>query len=262
MSGIEFEKKGQVAYVTINRPEVMNAIDQECTRDLYKVFAEVDQDPQLRVGIITGAGDKAFSSGADLRTRHNYGPAEQGEFWRPWREGYRPGFGVGYHNTEKPWIAAINGYCLAGALELALGCDIRIASESASFGSPEVRWSILHGLGCFYLMRAVPQSSAMEMLLTGDRIDAQEALRIGLVSRVVPLPELMPTANRIAQKICDNAPVAVKVTKELAKKGYEMSLDDALRYLSTLRWVVGKTEDSVEGPKAFLQKRKPQYKGR
>jgi len=255
---IVYEKKGAVAYITLNQPEVMNAMTTRDYADLSRSFADADEDTAIRVGIITGAGDKAFSSGADMRTRHAYGPPAEGEFWSPLR-----GTGsMGAYLMDKLWIAAINGYCLAGALELALCCDIRIASENASFGAPEVCWAILNGVGAIKLVRSIPMSSAMELLLIGDRIGAQEALRIGLVSRVVPLAELMPTVEKMAERICENGPVAIKVIKELAYRSLDMSFEDSLRYLSVLRRVVGETEDTQEGPRAFLEKRKPIYKGR
>ena len=164
--------------------------------------------------------------------------------------------------AAKPVIAAINGYCLAGGLEVALACDIRIASETASFGCPEVRWNLLHGYGALRLPQMVPMSLAMEMMLTGERIDAQEAYRIGLVSRVVPASELMKTAEAIAQRICENAPIAVRVTKELAYRGLHLPLDDGTRLYAALSRSVMATEDAREGPRAFAEKRPPQFKGR
>jgi enoyl-CoA hydratase/carnithine racemase len=256
---IRYDKDGRIATITIDRPEAMNAMDRETSQQLAAAFQDFDRDEELLVAILTGAGDKAFSAGADLKKM--YGGQDDGhvrEIWDPerqWRLGQRL-------QVWKPIIAAINGYCLAGGLELALGCDIRIASETASFGCPEVRWGILHGYGALRLPRTVPLSAAMELLLTGERIDAHEALRLGIVSRVVPPAELMPTARRMAERICANGPLAVRVTKELAWRGLELSLEEGLRLYAALGALVRASEDAREGPRAFAEKRQPRFKGR
>jgi len=256
---IRYEKDGQIATITINRPEAMNAMDRDTSRELAEAFQDFDQDEHLRVAILTGAGDKAFSAGADWKKM--YGRAEDGnvrEIWdaeRQWRLGQRL-------QVWKPIIAAINGYCLAGGLELAMGCDIRLASETASFGCPEVRWGILHGYGALRLPKTMPLSAAMELLLTGERITAEEAYRLGIISRVVSPAELMPTARRLAEKICANGPLAVRVTKELAWRGLEMSLEEGLHLYAALGALVRASEDAREGPRAFAEKRQPQFKGR
>ena len=254
-----FETHDHIARLTINRPEAMNAMDRDTSRELAEAFQDFDQDEHLRVAILTGAGDKAFSAGADLKKM--YGRAEDGnvrEIWdaeRQWRLGQRL-------QVWKPIIAAINGYCLAGGLELAMGCDIRLASETASFGCPEVRWGILHGYGALRLPKTMPLSAAMELLLTGERITAEEAYRLGIISRVVSPAELMPTARRLAEKICANGPLAVRVTKELAWRGLEMSLEEGLHLYAALGALVRASEDAREGPRAFAEKRQPQFKGR
>jgi enoyl-CoA hydratase/carnithine racemase len=256
---IRYEKDGKIATITINRPEAMNAMDRDTSQELATAFQDFDRDDRLLVAILTGAGDKAFSAGADLKKM--YGRAEDGklaEVWDPerqWRLGQRL-------QVWKPVIAAINGYCLAGGLELALGCDIRLASETASFGCPEVRWGILHGYGALRLPKTVPLSAAMELLLTGDRIDAQEALRLGIVSRVIPAADLMQTARQLAEKICANGPLAVRVTKELAWRGLELSVEEGLRLYSALGALVRASEDAREGPRAFAEKRQPHFTGR
>jgi E-phenylitaconyl-CoA hydratase len=256
---IRYDKDDKIAVVTIDRPEAMNAMDRDTTRELAEAFQDFDRDENVLVAILTGAGDKAFSAGADLKKM--YGRAEDGnirEVWdheRQWRLGQRL-------QVWKPVIAAINGHCLAGGLELAMGCDIRIASDTASFGCPEVRWGILHGYGALRLPKTIPLSAAMELLLTGDRISAEEAYRLGIVSRVVSPPELMPTARRLADKICANGPLAVRVTKELAWRGLETSLEEALRLYAALGALVRASEDAREGPRAFAEKRQPQFKGR
>jgi enoyl-CoA hydratase/carnithine racemase len=255
---IRYDKDGKIATITIDRPQAMNAMDRDTSRELAEAFQDFDQDEQLLVAILTGTGDRAFSAGADLKKM--YGRAEDGnirEIWdheRQWRLGQRL-------QVWKPVIAAINGYCLAGGLELAMGCDIRIASDTASFGCPEVRWGILHGYGALRLPKTVPLSAAMELLLTGERISAQDAYRLGIVSRVVPPTELMPTARRLAEKICANGPLAVRVTKELAWRGLEMSTEEALRLYAALGALVRASEDAREGPRAFAEKRQPQFKG-
>jgi len=256
---IRYDKDGKIATITIERPEAMNAMDRDTSRQLAEAFQDFDQDDNLLVAILTGAGEKAFSAGADLKKM--YGRAEDGtlrEIWdheRQWRLGQRL-------QLWKPVIAAINGYCLAGGLELAMGCDIRIASETASFGCPEVRWGILHGYGALRLPKTIPLSAAMELLLTGEHISAQEACRLGIVSRVVAPTELMSAAREVAAKICANGPLAVRVTKELAWRGLEMSLDEGLRLYTALGALVRASEDAREGPRAFAEKRRPHFTGR
>jgi E-phenylitaconyl-CoA hydratase len=255
---IRYDKDGKIVTITINRPQAMNAMDRETSRELAEAFQDFDQDEQRLVAILTGAGDRAFSAGADLKKM--YGRAEDGnirEIWdheRQWRLGQRL-------QVWKPVIAAINGYCLAGGLELAMGCDIRIASDTASFGCPEVRWGILHGYGALRLPKTIPLSAAMELLLTGERISAQDAYRLGIVSRVVAPAELMPTARQLAEKICANGPLAIRVTKELAWRGLETSTEEALRLYAALGALVRASEDAREGPRAFAEKRQPQFKG-
>jgi enoyl-CoA hydratase/carnithine racemase len=258
VSTILYETKGPIARITLNRPEAMNAFDLDTARELARRLEEFDRDPDLRVAIVTGAGDKAFCAGADLKKMHGGSPggiAELGEAERQHRLGQR------LHVT-KPVIAAINGYCLAGGLELALGCDIRIASTTASFGCPEVRWSILHGFGAMRLPHAVGMSMAMEMLLTGERIDARRAYEIGLVSRVVEPAALLATAEQIAERISQNGPLAVKLTKELAWRSLHAHPDDALRYYAAVTALIHETEDAREGPRAFSEKRAPRFKNR
>jgi E-phenylitaconyl-CoA hydratase len=259
VSKVLYATTGTVARITINRPEAMNAFDLETARLLAERFEAFDRDPDLRVAIVTGAGDKAFCAGADLKKMHG-GSHEGGigELWdheRQQRLGQRLQVG-------KPVIAAINGYCLAGGLELALGCDIRICSTAASFGAPEVRWSILHGFGAMRLPSTVPMSVAMEMLLTGERIDAPRALQAGLVSRVVEPAALLSTAEAMAEKIGQNGPLAVRITKELAWRGRHAHPDDMLRFYAAVTALIHETEDAKEGPRAFTEKRPPVFRNR
>ena len=192
MSTVLYDRDGAVVRITINRPEAMNAFDLATARELATRFEEFDGDDTLRVAILTGAGDKAFCAGADLKKMH--GGSHDGGIGELWDHEKQVRLGQKLQ-VAKPVIAAINGYCLAGGLEMALGCDLRIASTTASFGCPEVRWSILHGFGAMRLPRTVGMSVAMEMLLTGERIDAARAYEVGLVSRIVSPEALLPTAT-------------------------------------------------------------------
>jgi enoyl-CoA hydratase/carnithine racemase len=259
VSTILYDRQPPITRITINRPEAMNAFDLATARELGRRLEEFDRDDEVRVAILTGAGDKSFCAGADLKKMHGGshagGIAELWDGERQQRLGQRL-------EVAKPVIAAINGYCLAGGLELALGCDIRIASTTASFGCPEVRWAILHGFGAMRLPRTVPLSVAMEMLLTGERIDARRAYEIGLVSRVVEPAALLPTATQLAERISQNGPLAVKITKELAWRGLYQHPDEALRYYAAVTALIHETEDAKEGPRAFSEKRTPRFTGR
>ena len=259
MSTILYDRQPPITRITINRPEAMNAFDLATARELGRRLEEFDRDDDARVAILTGAGDRAFCAGADLKKMHGGshagGIAELWDHERQHRLGQRL-------EVAKPVIAAINGYCLAGGLELALGCDIRIASTTASFGCPEVRWAILHGFGAMRLPRTVPLSVAMEMLLTGDRIDGRRAYEIGLVSRLVEPAALLPTATQLAERISQNGPLAVKVTKELAWRGLHQHPEEALRYYAAVTALIHETEDAKEGPRAFSEKRTPRFTGR
>jgi enoyl-CoA hydratase/carnithine racemase len=257
---IIYAKKDRIAYITLNRPRVLNALSGQLNRELHSALLDFRDDPEVWVSIISGAGDRAFSSGHDLKedTVAGFEEAMTASFWRP-------GTATIYGTLEiwKPIIAAIHGYCLAGGLELALACDIRIAADNAQFGMSEVLRALVPGGGGVQrLARIVPLGIAMEIILTGDMIDAQEAYRIGLVNRVVPLPELLPTAEKLARKICDNGPLTVRAIKESAIRGLDVPLEHALRLNATLTHINHTTKDSMEGPRAFIEKRKPVYKGR
>ena len=259
MTTVLYEPSGPVVRITLNRPEAMNAFDLPTARELGRRLEEFDRDEHLRVAIVTGAGEKAFCAGADLKKMH--GGSHAGGIDELWQSEIQYRLGQKLH-VSKPVIAAINGYCLAGGLELALGCDIRIASDTASFGCPEVRWAILHGFGAMRLPTTVPMSVAMEMLLTGERIDAARAREIGLVSRVVAPAALLPTAQEIAERISQNGPLAVRLTKELAWRSLHQHPDDALRFYGAVTALNHQTEDSKEGPRAFAEKRRPRFTGR
>nr|MDO8075498.1 enoyl-CoA hydratase-related protein [Candidatus Freyarchaeota archaeon] len=263
-TSIKYEKKDRIAIITINRPEVRNALDFEAIEALNKAWIDFRDDPDLWVAIITGAGDKAFCAGADIR--------KIGEFYSKLSMAERlemaekePGLGGITRNLEiwKPIIAAINGYCLAGGLEIALACDIRIASENAVFGLTEARLGIMPGAGGTQrLPRLIPLAKALEMMMLAERIDAQEALRIGLVNKVVPLPELMPTAMETAQRLCEMGPLAVRAIKKAVLRGLEMPLREGLMLEQYLAEPLRQSEDAKEGIRAFIEKRKPEFKGK
>jgi len=257
-TNIIYEKKGRIAYVTINRPQRMNAVDPATSRELLQAFSDFRDDDKLWVSILTGAGEKAFSAGADLVAMAQALAGGDASLYDIPFGGITRGF-----QTWKPMIAAINGYCLAGGLELSLCCDIRVAADHATFGLPEPKRALMPGAGGTQrLPRAVPLALATEILLTGNRIDAQTALHWGLVSHVVPLPELMPKAEEIAQAICECGPLAVRAIKQAIYQGLDMPLEEGLALELKLLGDILRTEDVREGPLAFAQKRKPQYKGR
>src|SRR2546429_3730232 len=204
---IRFEVDGHVAIITLDRPEKMNAMDSEMYTAISERMREIDARDDIWIGVVTGSGDRAFTAGADLVGMH--GTAEQAQVgWSAMRANR---FDLGLE-VQKPMITAVNGYCLAGGLELALVCDIRLASENAQFGCPEVKWNLLHGYGAQLLPRIVGTSNAMYKLLPGQFIDAAEALRIGLVNEVVPRDRLMTRVYELAAVICGNGPMAIRMT--------------------------------------------------
>lgn len=253
-----YEKRGRIAFITINRPERMNAIDPQTSKELHTAFCDFRDDDNLWVSILTGAGDRAFSAGNDLVAMSQL-MAGGGNI-----AGDAPFGGItrGFE-CWKPMIAAINGYCLAGGLEIALSCDIRVASDKSVFGLPEVTRAIIAGAGGTQrLPRAIPFGLALELILTGGRFGADWAFRYGLVNHVVPPDQVMPKAIEIAEAICENGPLAVRLAKESVYRGASMSLEDGLRFEAQQSRRVLASEDAREGPLAFAQKRKPQYKGR
>jgi enoyl-CoA hydratase/carnithine racemase len=205
---------------------------------------------------LTGAGDRAFTAGADLVTVHDPNQEQTG-----WSAVRAVRFDLGLE-VQKPLIAAVNGYCLAGGLELALVCDIRIASERAQFGTPEVKWNLLHGFGAQLLPSIVGLSNAMNLLLTGRFIDAHEAHRIGLVQEVVAHDQVMARAREVADEICRNGPMAVRITKELIQRARDMTLADGVRYYQSLVRQIEASDDLVEGTQAFAERRQPVFKNR
>ena len=254
---IIYQKEGPVAVLRINREPQLNAINAQTSSEMVRAWEDFRDDPALRVCILTGTGTKSFSTGMDLVATAR----GENQF-----EGGRPVPFGGFTKRlpiYKPIIAAINGYCLAGGMELALTCDIRICTPEARFGLPEVRWAIMPGAGGTQrLPRAIPQALANYMILTAEQIDSQTALQCGLVSHVVPAEELMDKAHQIANTICERGPLAVRTAKEAIMRGLDMPLDDGLAYEDALMARLMSTEDAREGPRAFAEKRKPNYTGR
>jgi E-phenylitaconyl-CoA hydratase len=252
-----YEKRGHTAIFTLNRPEAMNAQNPEMFYKLHDSLIDFRDDPEMWVGIITGAGDKAFSAGADIK--------ESLPLMRQRRNEINGIAATIIRGLEiwKPFIAAVNGIAYGGGCEMALACDLRIAAENARFAQSEVRvGAMAGGGGTQRLTRFVPRCKAAEILLLAKIIDAQEALRIGLVNEVVPLAQLMPKALEYAETICQWAPLAVRATKEAMIRGSDMTLEDGLRFERLLFNQITTTEDFEEGTRAFKEKRKPNFKGK
>jgi E-phenylitaconyl-CoA hydratase len=255
---IKLEVEQGIAIVTIDRPTAMNSIDPDAMQALIAAWRTISADEAIRVGVLTGAGEKAFCTGSDLKKT----PPPSDSF-ATLRFGRESPPGIGTLKCRKPVIAAISGYALGGGLEIALQCDIRIASSTAIFGLPEVCLGSIPGAGGTQrLIRAVSRSDAMLLLLTGDRIDAPEALRIGLVSKVVEPAELMRCAMGVARRIAENAPLSVVAAKQLADVGGELSLSAALDMEQQTFGLLRDTADRIEGRRAFAAKEKPRFIGR
>ncbi|MBI3328553.1 MAG: enoyl-CoA hydratase/isomerase family protein [Nitrospinae bacterium] len=256
-----YEKRARIAYVTLNRPTILNAQSPEMFDELGKVFGEIKRDPEVGVVLLTGAGDRAFCAGADinfLQALAQTNPIAAKAFV----EKNRLAFGAIEH-LGKPVIAAVNGYALGGGCELAMVCHIRIASENARFGQPEINLGLFPGAGGTQrLPRLVGKGIAIELMLTGEAISAQEAYRLGLVNTVVPAAELIPTAEKLAQQILAKSPLAVSVILEAVQHGMEMTLAEALQLEANLFGVICSTEDMKEGTAAFLAKRQPTFQGK
>jgi enoyl-CoA hydratase/carnithine racemase len=260
MPEVRFERDGHLATITLNRPEANNALNAAVRHGLAEALIQFRDDPDLWTAIITGAGERAFSAGADLVEMSQRRQDGSGDAF--WSAAAAPSLNRGLE-INKPIIAAINGYCLGGGLELSMACDIRIAAEHAQFGQPEVMRGIIPGGGGTQrLPRLLPIGPALEILFTGDRISAQDAFRLGLVNHVVPAVELMPEARRLADRINQNAPLAVRAIKEAVMRGLEVPLEQGLRIESFLSRILRETEDSREGPRAFAEKRPARFQGR
>ena len=248
-----YEKKDNIAIITLNKPEAFNSITPEILQELSDVQIRFRDDPDVLVGIITGAGKKAFCAGADIKTMI---PKLADKTY------VQPPTTMRGLDIWKPLIAAVNGLALGGGMELMMSCDIRIAAENAKFGQPEVKWGFTPGWGGTQrLPRMVSPALAAELILMGDPIDAAEAYRIGLVNRVVPQEDLLPTAEEWAMRICANGPLAVRASKEAMIRGKNTSLEDGLYLEKYMFDYTLDTEDATEGQAAFAEKRKPVYKG-
>ncbi|MGH7353509.1 MAG: enoyl-CoA hydratase/isomerase family protein [Candidatus Rokuibacteriota bacterium] len=255
---IRYELGDGVATITLNRPEVHNAMNDLMRRELRRCFESVAEADDVRVVVVTGAGAKAFSAGADIR---EFVEPQAPTRFRDSRR--RVDFRAVMDRCPQPILAAIGGYAFGGGLELALACDIRIAAANATLGLTEVNLAIIPGGGGTQrLPRIVGRGKALELILTGARIPADEALRIGLVERVVPEGQALSAATELARTLAARAPVALRYAKEAVVKGLELPLADGLRLENDLSTLLRTTEDRVEGAKAFLEKRPPRWTGR
>jgi enoyl-CoA hydratase len=258
LANVKYEKNGSIAYVTVNRPKVLNALNTPTWTDLQAAFEDAKADKSVHGVILTGAGDKAFIAGADISELAHVDAFEAEESSR---------FGQGVldlvENLGKPVIAAINGFALGGGCETAMACTMRIAAEHAKFGQPEVKLGLLPGGGGTQrLPRLVGKGRALQLILTGETISAQEAYRIGLVNEIVPAASLIERAEAILNQIAANAPIAVKFSLEAANKGLETSQSEGLSLEASFFGICAATEDKKEGTSAFLEKRAPQFQGR
>jgi enoyl-CoA hydratase len=258
LENLLLERDGAVAIVTVNRPKVLNALNAPTLDELRRTVLALKHDDSVRAVILTGAGDKSFIAGADINELAQQTPvsgrdhAMRGQHVLDLLE-----------NLGKPVIAAINGYALGGGCELAMACTIRVAADTARLGQPEINLGLIPGYGGTQrLARLVGRGRALEILLTGDQISAQEAYRLGLVNRVVPAAELMGEARRLAATLAGRAPVAARYIIDAVNRGLQVPLAEAQVFEATLFGLVASTDDMREGTRAFLEKRKPEFKGK
>lgn len=253
-----YEKTEGIATITINRPDALNALNQETLMEISTRLQDAEKDDNIRVIVITGAGDRAFSAGADLRMMKGAGPVKGAELSRMGQS-----LTTQIEASSKPVIAAINGYALGGGIELAMACDIRIASENASIGQPEINVGLIPGWGGTQrLPRLIGKGIAKEMIFTGKRIDARTAERHGLVNIVVPPDQFQAKVKELAAELTGKPPLAIKYCKKLINDSTETHPDAGLMEEAEAFGLMASTEDFNEGVTAFLEKRKPQYKGK
>jgi enoyl-CoA hydratase/carnithine racemase len=257
-ANILYEKKGAIAYVTLNRPKVMNALSHATWENLQAAFEDAREDGAIHGVILTGAGDKAFIAGADIGELAHVSAVEAER-----SSAYGQKVLNLIENLGKPVIAAINGFALGGGCETAMACTIRLAVEGAKFGQPEVKLGVIPGGGGTQrLPRLIGKGRALQLILTGEMISAQEAFRIGMVNEIVPAADLISRAETILKQIFANAPLAVKYSLEAVNNGLETTLAEGLALEASLFGLCAGTEDKKEGTSAFLEKRKPQFQGR
>jgi len=255
---ISLDTRDRIAYVTINRPDKLNVLNHQVMSELKDAFTKIKSDTSIDTVILTGSGEKAFVAGADIKELDQLNMLSGKEFSEQGQEIFNL-----IENLGKPVIAAVNGYALGGGCELALACHIRIASENAKFGQPEVNLGIIPGYGGTQrLSRIIGKGRAMEMILTGNQIDAQEAYRIGLVNKVVPLGELVPTAEALAKTIISKGQVAIRMALKAVNASMETTQSGGQHLEATLFGICCGTEDFKEGTSAFLEKRKAEFKSR
>lgn len=255
MNNIDFEHDGYVATIRLNRPEKLNTITLQMTKDINELVTTCNNDVNIRVVILTGAGDKSFCAGSDITQLDNYATH--------WDFRNRLDYGDAIRSIKKPVIAAVNGYAYGGGLELCLCSDIRLAAETASFCAAEIKLGWIGGGGVsFYLTHNIGASNAAKMILTGEPIDAKQALEWQLLSDIYPQAELLPRARELADKISSNAPIAAQTAKQNIQAAYRLSADEAVKYERDLQTICMATADAEEGRKAFKEKRKAQFKGK
>jgi enoyl-CoA hydratase/carnithine racemase len=258
LQNVLYDKKGPIAYVTLNRPKVLNALSQAVFSELKVVFEDARDDASVRGVILTGSGDKAFAAGADIVEMSTSTGVQAEESTR-----HAQAVTELIENLGKPVIATVNGFALGGGCELAMACTIRIASENAKFGQPEVKLGIMPGAGGTQrLPRLIGKGRALQLILTGEIINVQEAYRIGLVNEVVPLANLIPRAEAILNQINSNAPLGVRFSIDAVNKGMDGSVSEGLLIEASLFGICAGSEDKKEGTTAFLAKRAPQFQGR
>lgn len=258
LKNVIFEKDNNIGIISMNRPQALNALNHETLSDLKTACHTLGEDPEVGVIIITGMGEKAFVAGADIKEMKDMTPMEARKFMH-----FGQSVFSAIDNLPKPTIAAVNGYALGGGCELALACDMILASDKAKFGLPEVTLGIHPGFGGTQrLPRLVGSAKAKELIFTGDMIDANEALRIGLVNKVVSQEELMGEAKTLAQKILKNGQIAIRLVKSAINAGLNVPLEKGLAYEAETQGLAFATEDKNEGLNAFLEKRKPNFQGK